>query len=147
MTNKPLFGCFSECCSGMMLACCLAGCGNPHGTVKVSGTVSVDGAAPPGPGRVTFSVVEPGPGFPNRPAMGEFGTDGKYQATSFEDGDGLVPGSYKVKVECYQTPPNMEGMPVKSYIAAKYMNPQTSGYELTVEPGSKAIVFDVEVKK
>ena len=77
----------------------ITGCGNPNGTVKVSGKVTVDGQTPPGAGTVTFTVVEPADGFPNRPAMAKFDVDGEYTATSFEPGDGLVPGSYKIAVE------------------------------------------------
>lgn len=122
-----------------------AGCDNPHGTVRVSGLVTVDGAPPPGNGTLTFTVVEPAEGFPNRPAMAKFDTDGKYEATSFKPGDGLIPGTYKIGVECYETPPNMEGKPVKTHIDAKYMNGETSGLELIVEPKSKAIEFNVEL--
>ena len=121
----------------------MIGCGNPHGTVKVSGNVVVDGQPPPGPGTLSFTVVEPASGFPSRPAMAKFGNDGKYVVTSFDPGDGLVPGKYKVSVECYETPPNMEGKPVKSYIDAEYMNGETSGLELDIEPGSSPVVFDI----
>lgn len=119
------------------------GCGNPNGTVKVAGAVSVGGEQPPGEGTITFTPVEPASGFPKRPAMAKFGTDGQYVTTSYEPGDGLVPGSYKVAVECYETPPNMEGKPVKSFIDKKYMNGETSGFDLVVEPGGKPIQFDI----
>ena len=124
---------------------CVTGCGSPHGTVKVTGQVTVDGQPPPGPGRLTFNVVEPASGFPNRPAMAKFDTDGKFAATTFDPGDGVLPGSYTISIECYETPPNMEGKPEKSYIAAKYMNGETSGYELDVSPGSRPIEFNVEL--
>lgn len=119
------------------------GCGNPNGTVRVAGSVSVGGQQPPGEGTITFTPVEPAAGFPKRPAMAKFGTDGEYVTTSYEPGDGLVPGSYKVAVECYETPPNMEGKPVKSFIDKKYMNGETSGFDLVVEPGAKPIEFDI----
>lgn len=122
------------------------GCGgNPHGTVKVSGQVTIDGAPPPGPGTLSFTVVTPADGFPSRPAMAKFGVDGIYQVTSFQPGDGLVPGSYTVGVECYETPPNMEGKRVKSHIDNKYMNGETSGLELLVEPKSRALEFNIEL--
>lgn len=132
---------------GSLLLCMLViGCGNPHGTVKVSGTVTVNGAPPPGPGTVTFTTVTAASGFPTRPAMAKFDTDGEYTTTSYEPGDGLIPGTYKVAVECYETPPNMEGKRVKSYIDAKYMNGETSGLELSVEPKSRPIKFDIDLK-
>ena len=121
----------------------VVGCGNPNGTVKVAGAVSVGGERPPGEGTITFTPVEPAAGFPIRPAMAKFDTDGQYVTTSYEPGDGLVPGSYKVAVECYETPPNMEGKPVKSFIDKKYINGETSGFDLVVEPGARPIQFDI----
>ena len=125
---------------------CSSGCGNPHGTVKVSGAVTVKGANPPGPGTLSFTTAEAAPGFPQRPAMAKFGTDGKYEVTSFDPGDGLVPGKYKLAIECYETPPNMQGKPVKSYIDAKYMNGETSGFELDVQPKARPITFNVDLE-
>ena len=133
----------------LLLICLLlvaVGCGNEHGTVKVSGSVTVGGSSPPGPGTITFTVVEPASGFPNRPAMAKFDEDGSYAATSYEPGDGLLPGKYQVAVECYETPPNMDGKPVKSFIDKKYMNGETSGLEIDVEPKSRSIDFDIELE-
>ena len=49
----------------------------------------------------------------------------------------------RLVVECYETPPNMEGKPVKSFIDKKYTNGETSGFDLVVEPGAKPIEFDI----
>lgn len=135
------------CCLFLAFLALTLGCGNPHGTVKVTGSVTVAGEHPPGPGTVTFSVVEPAEGFPNRPAMARFDVDGQYEVTSFQPGDGLVPGRYSVAIHCYETPPNMEGKPVKSFIHDKYMSPTTSGFELSVEPKSKPMVFDIDLEE
>lgn len=107
--------------------------------------VTVAGEDPPGPGVVTFTVVKPAEGFPNRPAMAKFGEDGEYSATSFEPGDGLLPGEYAISIECYETPPNMEGKPVVSYISEKYMKPASSGFVLTLEPKSRPVVLDMDL--
>ena len=123
----------------------IVGCGNKHGTVPVSGTVTVNDQPPPGEGRVTFTVVEPAEGFPNRPAMAKFDESGEYSATTYDEGDGLLPGHYTIAVECYETPPNMDGKPVKSYIDEKYLTGQTSGFEITVEPGSKPIQLNLKL--
>lgn len=123
-----------------------SGCGNPHGTVPVSGKVTVKGESPPGAGTISFTCVEAASGFPQRPAMAKFDTDGAYQVTSFSPGDGLIPGKYKLAIECYETPPNMDGKPVKSYIDAKYMNGETSGFELDVEPKARPIQFNINLQ-
>lgn len=129
----------------LLLLASVLGCGNSNGTVKVSGVLTVAGGPPPGPGTISFTVVQPADGFPNRPAMAKFGDDGVYKVTTYDPGDGLLPGKYQVAVECYETPPNMDGKPVKSFIDKKYMNGETSGFELNIEPNSKAIEFNLEL--
>ena len=127
----------------MIVVALLAGCGTKHGTVPVGGTVTLDGQSLPGPGKIMFTQIEPGPGQPVRPGFARFTADGAYEAQTFEPGDGLFPGKYGIAVECWETPPNMDGLPVKSFIPAKFSNPMTSGFELTVEVGSKRVEFDI----
>jgi hypothetical protein len=79
-----------------------AGCGSGNDITKVSGQVSFNGGPPPRPGRIAFSLV-PGTGregLPYRPGSAAFGVDGKYAATTFEKGDGLLPGTYNVNIIC-----------------------------------------------
>jgi hypothetical protein len=120
-----------------------AGCGNPHGVVSVTGIVTVDGQKPPGPGKIMFTPRKAADGFPTRPAIAPFDTDGRYRVRSFPKHEGIIPGQYQVAVECWETPPNLEGKPVRSYIAAKHQSPTTSGLELTVEADSKPVEFDI----
>jgi hypothetical protein len=74
--------------------------------VPVSGVVTFDGGPCPGQGQVTFQPAEVEPGLPRRPAAGKFDRDGRYEATSFEPGDGLTPGRYKVVITCYSGLPD-----------------------------------------
>lgn len=122
------------------------GCGSGTGIVPVSGTVTFDGGPPPGGGTVWFTAVEPADGFPMRPATGDFGPDGKFAAKSHEPGDGLYPGTYKVYLTCWERPPVMGGPPPISYLPPKYQATTTAELDLVVEPGSKAITYDVDVK-
>jgi hypothetical protein len=123
----------------------LLGCGTEHGTIPVSGFVRVKGAPPPGEGKVIFTPVEAAGGFTQRAGFARFGSDGRYAAQSFKPGDGLFPGRYLVAVECWETPPNMEGKPVKSHIDPKYTDPHKSGLELVVEPDAGSVDFDIGV--
>lgn len=132
-----------ECqvCAGIML---LAGCGGggPE-LVPVSGRVTVDGGACPGPGSVIFT------GGP-RPGQASFDTSGNFVASSFEGKEGLQPGTYKVAVECWETPPDIEHPGAeKSYIPEKYMNAATSGLEVTVAAGEKLtnLAFAIKTKE
>ena len=89
------------------------------------------------PGRLFFLPTEPSPGLPRRPGLAKFGVDGRFRAGSFAESDGLVPGTYAVRIECWEAPPTMESSrPAKSCLPAIYAAPQ---WTLKVKPGSKAI--------
>jgi len=133
------------CCT-LLVVIITAGCGNrlPQ-TVPVSGRVTFDGQTPPGPGTVYFLPQEAAAGFPSRPATGDFDKEGHFKVKTFEPGDGLMPGKYTMHVECYQTPPNMEGKPVKSYVPSKYQSAATSGFELEITPRMKPQQVDLDL--
>ncbi|MDX1943842.1 MAG: hypothetical protein SFU86_00430 [Pirellulaceae bacterium] len=128
----------------------LAGCGDdlPR-RVPVSGQVLFDGGPCPGRGTVYFLPLEGAEGFPLRPATAEFGVDGKFRVATFDAGDGLLPGKYQMHVECYETPPNMDGKPVKSHVPPQYQSAQTSGFALEITPDmrSREIELDLITKK
>ena len=92
------------------LALCVllcAGCGpdRPQ-TVHVNGRITFAGGTPPAADSIAFAPLEPAAGFPRRPASGSFDTSGTIHVTSFKENDGLVPGRYEVKVECWRKPPS-----------------------------------------
>ena len=95
-----------------------------------------------------FFPQEAAEGFPSRPATGDFDKEGYFKATTFEAGDGLMPGKYTMHIECYQTAPNMEGRPVKSYVPQKYQSAATSGFELEITPrmGPQQVKLDLITK-
>jgi hypothetical protein len=127
----------------------LAACGsNLPKTIPVSGQVTFDGQPSPAAGSVLFLPIEAAEGFPSRPASGAFGTDGRFKAKTFEPGDGLMPGKYLLSVECWETPPSMQGNPGKSHVPKKYQSPQTSGLKLYVtrDMGPQEIKVDVVTK-
>jgi hypothetical protein len=80
-----------------------AGCGpSKHKPVKVSGTVILDGKAVAG-AAIQF-VPE---GNDGAPAYGETKEDGGFRLTTHNDGDGALPGNYKVIVTWEEPPPPM----------------------------------------
>ncbi len=124
-----------------------AGCGESGPTmVPVHGTVTFDGEACPAAGMIIFAPIETPEGVPKRPATGKFGKDGKFVTRSFQPGDGLWPGSYRVRIRCLSGLPPVRpgGMEEVSYIAADY-KPE----DLAVSVGSSAIEvnYDVPLKK
>lgn len=132
---------------GALLGGALAGgCGasGPR-CVPVSGTVTLDGGKVPGPGFIYFNTTSAGADTPARPGTAEFGADGRFAATTFAPADGLLPGTYALRVDCWKTPPNMDGKPVVSFLPAKYQDAAKSGLTLVVEPDSRPITFDVNL--
>ena len=132
--------------TGCLLA---AGCGSsgPE-VVPVRGKVSFGGAEWPKPGALHFTPIEPAPGLPRRPGMGQFDTDGSFTVTTFTEGDGLIPGHYKVAVECWEVPPQMNpSASTRSYVPVKCQSPMTSDLEVTIETGSGAVTLRFDVPR
>ena len=127
----------------LLTACCLliAGC-RPAGpeTVPVSGKITFGGGEWPKPGMLYFTPIKPAQGLPSRPGRARFDIDGDFTVTTFDKGDGLIPGAYKVGVECWEVPPQMDSpQAAKSYVPTKYQSPITSGLEVTVEPRQRSV--------
>ena len=124
----------------------LAGCGGGSDLplVPVEGVVTFNGGAPPKEGRVYFSQLGGTgiKGLPVRPGRATFGTDGRFVATTFQPGDGLLPGKYSVRVECVDGDPTNPQTPwdTISFVPSSYQPP-----ELVVETdkGSVEISYDV----
>lgn len=136
-------------CSVLLLGLLLlAGCGDslPH-RVPVSGVVTFDGGPPPAEGTIDFAAIEVFGGAPNRPAMARFDTTGKFAASSFGSGDGLIPGRYRVRIQCWKSPPEPVpgGEEAATYIAAGF-----EAKELLVDMNTGSITdlrYDVPLKK
>ena len=108
--------------------------------MRVTGTVTFDGAAPPANGIVYFLPIEVAEGFPRRPASGKFTTDGRFEVTSFEPGDGLAPGTYRVRVECWKQRPKGTQQPGINHVPSTF---QLDG--LTIDPSSGPREFNVDI--
>ena len=124
----------------------VAGCGSDGPKcVRVSGKVTLDGGPVPGPGFIYFTTDGTGKETISRPGTAEFDAEGNYRAQTFEPGDGLLPGKYLLRVDCWKSPPNMAGKPVVSFLPQRYQNAATSKLELTVESGSKPITHNIDL--
>ena len=112
-----------------------AGCGGDDLTiVPVEGRVTCAGGEWGRPGLIYFAPLEPAPGFPRLPGMGDVDIKGNFRATTQPDRKGLVPGTYRVSLEIWEVPPTMGGPPAKSYVPKKYQTSATSGLEVVVPP-------------
>lgn len=141
ITRPRVFGLWLHGYLGVSLL--LSGCGNADlpPTIPVMGTVTVNGQSCPGPGSLRFMPMSAAEGLPRRPGRAEFGLDGRFKVTSFRDGDGLVPGTYKVQLECWKTPP-ADGQPGVSYLSAAFQPP-----DLAVERDQVSVNFDIDATK
>jgi len=123
--------CWTCWSTGMLVTALLfilvaSGCG-PSGPkrIQVHGKVTFDGKPPPGGGSVYFAPVKPAPGFPKRGGYGVFAEgDGTFVVGSVKPDDGLMPGTYRVTMECWQRPPRDDGTPGKSFIPRGYVPPE-----------------------
>jgi len=145
----------------VLLASVLAfGCGQQGAdrpkTVPVTGTVT-HGGAPVEGATVAFQSASGARG-----AVGVTDAGGKYTLTTFESGDGAVPGAYQVKIfkykvasseavvdedsEDYVSPTEDEGeAEAENLLPAKYADPTTSGLTATVtEGGDNTFDFPLE---
>jgi hypothetical protein len=123
------------------LAICIApsGCGSSRPeTVPVRGQVTLAGGDWPAAGLIIFTPVEPAPGFPRRAGRAFFDLQGRFTAMTFEEGDGLMPGTYRAAVYCGEAIRGMDSAG-QSCVPPKYQNPSQSGLELTVPAGADPI--------
>lgn len=135
-----------------ILSFLLVGCGGEEKpqTVLVSGLVTLDGKPLP-KGTVTFQSKSKGDGSLKRPAIGQIDSSGRVQLSTFEAGDGVIPGSYTVVITAFENDPSAEeyaaGAKRKSLIPEKYSNPITSGLEAIVSEGENEFTFDLHQKQ
>jgi hypothetical protein len=127
----------------VVVAVSATGCGNSHlpPTVPVRGKVTFSGGPCPESGNIRFTPLEVAEGLPSRPGRADFSANGEYSARSYQPNDGLVPGKYRVFLECWKVPP-ADGKPGVSYIPSTYQPP-----ELVVNRQSNSVTFDLEVLK
>lgn len=122
----------------------MAGCGNPRPKlVPVEGTVTLDGEVVEG-AIVAFEMINP-PAEYGRPSSAITDAAGKFQVQTYEPGDGLPPGKYRVLVqkrepiqplgENYDSEMgtvNGRGIQYRMIVPAKYSDPTASGLEVEV---------------
>ena len=115
------------------------GCSDDHPeTVRVTGRVTLNGGAWPKSGLLMFLPTQGAEGLTIRPATAPFDENGEFEAQTWKPGSGVIPGSYKIYVECWIHPPSMipGDPPAQSAVPIKYQSPDTSGMTLEVTRGS-----------
>jgi hypothetical protein len=112
-------------------------------TVPVQGKVTYKGEAVP-KGSITFQPDQ------GQPSVADIQPDGTYRLSTFGQGDGAVPGHYRVFVIANTADPTkMPGSspgwtPPKDLVPPKYNKAETSGLETTVNEDKKEYNFDLQ---
>ncbi len=121
----------------------LGGCPSGPGVdmVKVRGTVRfTDGSVPQGDvATVVFDPVAGGANQLRKVATGQINAqDGSFELSTVRPGDGAIVGKYKVTFEVYKNYMAGRG---DLMVPEKYTKPETTPFEVTVEPGMKPCEF------
>ena len=88
----------------------------------MAGTVLIDGV-PLTTGSIMFLNSE------SRPAMASIGSDGRFELSCFERGDGAIVGHHRVKVAARET---ISEKSIRWFAPKKYADENTSGIEVDV---------------
>ena len=115
--------------------------------VPTTGKVTYGGGEWPADGTIFFTPISVEEGYPRRPATGRFKSDGAFKVTSFKPDDGLVPGTYSVKVTCYEKQPDASNqITFETYnLVPKDFKPDDVVVETTAQ--TVTVEFDVPKKK
>lgn len=114
---------------------------------EVSGKVLFNGGPPPKAGRISFTLVRGTgeEGVPYRPGSAPFGTDGSFAVTTFDDGDGLMPGTYDVRIICLSgDPSSFKNFADINFVPASWKPEQLV---ITGEEDAVTVEYDVPAKK
>ena len=133
-------------CIGMLALAVMTGCGeqiDKKPTAPVKGVVTYQGK-PLETGEVIFF-----PDSGEQIAHGKIQSDGSFQLTTYDEGDGAFPGTHKVSIISER---DMEGVSAEdpeaslepSYIPTKYNMQKTSGLTAVVKDGDNEINFDLK---
>ena len=156
--SASVFGRLLAISSGACVLVAVAGCGDSTGLDKrfpISGTVSYKGA-PVETGAIQFMPDDQDSG---RAATGTI-EDGEYYLTTAIDGDGALPGGYKVTITSRDVDyekamggvsggsPKQDDVAAaisdaKSLVPSKYSLPSTSGLTYTVEGSDSNVDFEL----
>jgi hypothetical protein len=146
-----------SCCAVLLVSVLVAGCGggNRAKTVAVTGNLTLDGK-PVNEARIRFSPS--GSNTTGRTAIGDTDASGNFKLSTFEPGDGIIPGEYDADVIISKvvTQPIVTGdiaakvaaeAPQEGDIPAKYLDVKTSGLHYTFADQDSGRVVEVKLTK
>ena len=119
----------------LVLACPYLGCSGHSRpkTIGVEGHVTLAGK-PVTQGTVIFQPTGHTEASATHPASGQIAADGTYRMSTFEKGDGVVPGEYRVAVQSILLlpPQDKPWIPIVWAVPEKYVTSATSGLTASI---------------
>ncbi len=109
--------------------------------VPVSGSISFPERDVPEVCRLSFLPTESPEGVSIRPSGGEMSADGTYELVPFQGVKGLLPGTYKIRLNYFDLKRN--GDPDRE---ADWKETAFEAGELVIEAGSGPVTHDIEVR-
>lgn len=134
MMSKRFFKMLLSSVFPFLMVIALSGCGNP----KTTGKVTFPDGTPLTTGTVCFETSE-------FAFYGDLKPNGTYSMGKTEDGQGIPPGEYKVRIQGAQLPDGLDSdgnVKYKPLIDAKFSDASTSGLTCTVDGKTQ---FDFQV--
>ena len=130
--NRNLAFAVTASCLMGLLAATMTGCGDGRPRrVPVSGQVLIDGE-PLTHGQIRLTPADA------RPATAEIGPDGRFTLTTFDEGDGVVPGVHPVAVAANEY---LSETRQRWHAPKKYAHPTTSGLTATIDGPNDSLVI------
>lgn len=134
----------------LLVTMCLlaAGCQRRSDAIPVSGRITLGSSGWPKPGTIYFMPTKSAEGSPGRSGMAHFGPDGAFEVLTPPDANGLLPGKYRIAVECWIEEPTENPAGKREGVSAaprKYLSPTTSGLEFEVRPDRKPLRADFDI--
>ncbi len=119
----------------VLLAISLCGCGDGRPErVPLSGVVLIDGEP------LTHGFIQVMPENA-RAAQSPLDSEGRFQLSTFDEQDGVVPGTHKVAVIAVES---LSAVEQKWHAPKKYMDPDESGLTITVpEDSSEPVTLNL----
>jgi hypothetical protein len=130
----------------VVLLSVVLGCGKSGiPIVPVNGTITFAGGPPPKPGTIMFVPTSVAEGLPRRPATAVFDVDGDFKVTSFTKDDGLIPGTYHARIDCWMKEPTLNN-PI-TFETYNYVPKNFEPPPITVDANADEVVINFDVPK
>lgn len=150
-SSRPVAAVVSLVVAGLALP----GCGPPtgRGLVPVAGRITLDGGDWPKPGTLTFVPDDEQPRDeagagppPTRIGLAEFDVAGRFVAQTRRPGDGLMPGRYRVGVDCWLDPPDLASPGSGPVPPESVREPHTSSLVVSIPVGG-TVALSLNVRR